>query len=136
MSVVIFTDGGARGNPGPAGAGAVILKDGEEIGHVSKFLGIQTNNIAEYEALFLALETAHKILGSPLQGVTVKMDSELIVKQMKGEYRVKNPGLKIQHQKIKEIISEGFPRITFMHVRREQNERADAYANEAMDRGS
>ncbi len=136
MSVVIFTDGGARGNPGPAGAGAVILKDGEEVAHVSKFLGVQTNNIAEYEALYLALEAAHKVLGSPLENVSVKMDSELIVKQMKGEYRVKHPGLKVQHQKVKEIISEGFPHITFTHVRREQNERADAYANEAMDRGS
>lgn len=135
MSITIFTDGGARGNPGPAGAGATIQKDGAEIGHVSKFLGTQTNNWAEYEALRLALQTAHNILGSPVtETVTVKMDSELIVKQMKGEYRVKDPELKKQNERVRLLILESFPRIEFVHVRRELNKRADQLANEAMDR--
>lgn len=135
--ITIFTDGGARGNPGPAGAGAAIYKDEKEIGSVSKFLGKQTNNWAEYEALRLALETAHKLLGSPVgQPVTIKMDSELIVKQMKGEYRVKDPELKKQHERVRLLILESFPKIEFVHVRRELNKRADELANDAMDRGT
>ena len=134
--ITIFTDGGSRGNPGPAGAGAAIYKGDKEIGSVSKFLGVQTNNWAEYEALVLALDTAHKLLGSPVTSlVTVKMDSELIVKQMKGEYKVKDPELKKQHMKVKTLIYESFPKIEFVHVRREFNERADELANDAMDRG-
>ncbi len=137
MAIVIYTDGGARGNPGPAGAGAAIYKGEKEIGHVSKFLGKQTNNWAEYEALRLALETAHKLLGSPVaQQVTVKMDSELIVKQMRGEYKVKDSELKKQNERVRMLILESFPKIEFVHVRRELNTRADELANEAMDRGT
>ena len=135
--ITIFTDGGARGNPGPAGAGAAIYKGEKEIGHVSKFLGHQTNNWAEYEALRLALLTAHKLLGSPVTSqVTVKMDSELIVKQMKGEYKVKDPELKKQNERVRTLIYESFPKIEFVHVRREMNKRADELANNAMDRGA
>lgn len=134
--ITIFTDGGSRGNPGPAGAGAAIYRGDKEIGSVSKFLGVQTNNWAEYEALVLALDTAHKLLGSPVTSlVTVKMDSELIVKQMKGEYKVKDPELKKKHARVRELILESFPKIEFVHVRREFNERADELANDAMDRG-
>ncbi len=133
--ITIFTDGGSRGNPGPAGSGAVIYQDGVEIGHVSKYLGIQTNNFAEYEALILALETTHKLLGSPVsEPVTVKMDSELIVKQMKGEYKVKHPELKKKHEKVRLLIMEAYPKIKFVHVPREENKVADQYANDAMDR--
>ena len=134
--ISIYTDGGARGNPGPAGAGAVILKGGKEVGHVSKYLGEQTNNFAEYEALILALDKAAKLFKSPLEAVTVYMDSELIVKQMKGEYRVKNPELKKQHERVRLLIMKSFPSITFEHVRREKNTVADQYANDAMDRKS
>ncbi|MBY0539501.1 ribonuclease HI family protein [Patescibacteria group bacterium] len=135
--VTIFTDGGSRGNPGPAGSGAVIYKDDVEIAHVSKYLGIQTNNFAEYEALILALQTTHKVLGSPVTApVTIKMDSELIVKQMKGEYKVKHPVLKEKHQEVRLLIMESFPNIKFQHVPREENKVADQYANDAMDRGS
>lgn len=135
--ITIYTDGGSRGNPGPAGAGAAIYKGEKEIGSVSKFLGTQTNNWAEYEALILALEMTHRLLGSPVTTqVTVKMDSELIVKQMKGEYRVKNPVMKLKHQRVRELILESFPKIEFVHVRRELNSRADELANDAMDRGA
>lgn len=136
-AVTIFTDGGSRGNPGPAGSGAVIYQNDVEIGHVSKYLGIQTNNFAEYEALILALEATHKLLGSPVAAeVTVKMDSELIVKQMKGEYKVKHPELKKKHEKVRLLIMEAFPKIKFVHVPREENKVADQYANDAMDRGA
>lgn len=134
--VTIFTDGGSRGNPGPAGSGAAIYHGEKEIAHVSKYLGVQTNNFAEYEALILALETTHKVLGSPVtEHVTVKMDSELIVRQMKGEYKVKNPVLKEKHARVRMLIMESFPNIKFQHVPREQNKVADQYANDAMDRG-
>ena len=134
--IYIYTDGGARGNPGPAGAGAVVYKDGTEVAHVSAFLGTQTNNWAEYEALILALRAAHNLLGSPIAApVVVRMDSELMVKQMKGEYRVKAKELKKQHEKVQNLISEAFPDIVFEHVPREENKTADQYANDAMDRG-
>jgi ribonuclease HI len=133
-NVVIYTDGGARGNPGPAGAGAVIYKGKKKIADVSEYLGRQTNNWAEYEALILALTLARDELGT-VKGVEVRMDSELIVKQMKGEYRVKNLDLKEKHARVKDLISESFPGITFTHVRREKNKEADKNANDAMDRG-
>ncbi len=132
--ITMYTDGGWRGNPGPAGAGAVIYRDGVEIAHVSKFLGIRTNNWAEYEALVEVLNVAHKILGSPVtEHVSVRMDSELIVKQMKGQYRVKDPELKKQHERVRLRIMESFPSISFTHVPRAQNAVADQYANDAMD---
>lgn len=135
MAVVIYTDGGARGNPGPAGAGAVIYKGKKKIGDVSEFLGYRTNNWAEYEALILALTLARDELGGLVKDVEVRMDSELIVKQMKGEYKVKNPDMKEKHARVKELIAESFPGITFTHVRREKNKEADQNANDAMDRG-
>lgn len=136
MAITIFTDGGARGNPGPSGAGAVIYKGKSLIAEVSEFLGHQTNNFAEYEALLLALEATRAELGSPVkEQVTVKMDSELIVRQMTGVYKVKDATLKIKHAAAKEMIRESFPQIEFKHVRREENTEADKLANDAMDRG-
>ncbi len=135
MSIVIYTDGGARGNPGPAGAGAVIYKGKKKIAEVSEFLGKQTNNFAEYEALLLALEATREELGSPVKDkVMVKMDSELIVRQMVGMYKVKDAVLKLKYTAAKKMIHESFPKIEFMHVRRELNKEADALANDAMDR--
>lgn len=133
--VVIYTDGGARGNPGPAGAGAVIYKGKKKIADVSEYLGHRTNNWAEYEALVLALDATRTALGSPLSNVAVRMDSELIVRQMNGQYKVKNPDLKEKHLRVKGIIAESFPGITFTHVPREKNKEADKNANDAMDRG-
>ncbi len=134
MSVTIFTDGGSRGNPGPAAAGAVVYQGVEKVATVSQFLGTRTNNYAEYEALLLALEAARSTLGSPVKAaVTVKMDSELIVRQMLGVYKVKDPTLKLKHAAAQAIIHESFPRISFVHIRREFNAEADALANAAMD---
>ncbi|MEK7613277.1 MAG: ribonuclease HI family protein [Patescibacteria group bacterium] len=134
--IVIYTDGGSRGNPGPSGAGAVVYEGEKEIGTVSKFLGIQTNNFAEYEALILALKCAHRAVKNlDEHEVLIRMDSELIVKQMKGEYRVKAPVLKEKYMEIKAYIARHALRVHFEHVRREYNTRADELANHAMDKG-
>ncbi len=134
QTIYLYTDGGSRGNPGPAGAGAVVYEGDREVASASKFLGIQTNNVAEYEALLLALTIAHqKIKNSESRRVVVRMDSELIVKQMNGEYRVKNPALKKKYDDVRAMILRYFPNLTFEHVRREYNARADELANHAMD---
>lgn len=136
--ITIFTDGGARGNPGPAGSGAVVKDlDGMNVASISAYLGHQTNNWAEYEALILALRATIDVFGTPVpHSVVVKMDSELIVRQMTGQYKVKNPGLKMQHMKVRELIVMSFPDISFKHIRREENSEADQLANDAMDRSA
>ena len=131
MPAIIYTDGGARGNPGPAGAGAVILQDGNVLAEISEFLGTQTNNVAEYTALVLALK---KALQLGLADVEVRMDSELIVKQMQGEYKVKNAGLKPLFLEVVNL-SKKFSSFHISHVRREENSAADSLANQAMDAG-
>jgi ribonuclease HI len=139
MRFTIHADGGARGNPGPAGAGAVVRDEyGSTVASVSKFLGHRTNNFAEYEAVILAFEELLKLvpaLERELTDVSVKMDSELVVKQMKGEYKVKHPVLKEQHARLGQVLA-AFGTVSFAHVRREENGDADALANEAMDRGA
>jgi len=138
MNFTIHTDGGARGNPGPSGAGAVIRdENGNTVAVVSKFLGHRTNNFAEYEAVILAFDALAKFVPEKKHTnaqVLVKMDSELIVKQMQGIYRVKHPVLRQQQAKLKERMT-AFGNISFTHVPREQNKDADFLANEAMDRG-
>ena len=140
QKIAIYTDGGARGNPGPAGAGAVITdSEAGVLREVSKFLGHQTNNVAEYEAVILALEELKKIIPKAKRKtveVVVKMDSELVVRQMAGKYQVKEPKLFPQYMKIHNIRVAEFPKLTFMHIRREQNKDADRLANEAMDKGA
>ncbi len=136
MHYTIHADGGARGNPGPAGAGAVIRDEqGSIVASVSKFLGRRTNNFAEYEAVILALEALEALVPEEKRAQTevlVKMDSELVVKQMLGVYRVKHPVLQVQQKKLKERIAV-FGTVTFTHVPRAQNKDADFLANEAMD---
>ena len=130
---IINTDGGARGNPGPAGAGVVIKKSGKIIAEVKKYLGDnKTNNWAEYEALIIGLTEAkkHGLSGKSLE---VRMDSELIVKQMQGLYKVKDVNLKLQNKKVRELIAADFPDTIFVHVRREENAEADKLVNEALD---
>lgn len=132
MSIVINTDGGARGNPGPAALGFVIRKDGEVVAARGEFLGDSlTNNWAEYQALIRALEEA-LLLGFDGEAVEVRMDSELIVKQMKGEYKVKHPDLKPLNTRVRELV-ERFGDVQFVHVRRAENKDADALVNEALD---
>ncbi|MBI3572235.1 ribonuclease HI family protein [Candidatus Kaiserbacteria bacterium] len=139
MQFTIHADGGARGNPGPAGAGAVIRDElGTIIGSVSKFLGHQTNNFAEYEAVIAALEELFTLVPAGKRAATqvvVKMDSELVVKQMNREYKVKHPNLKAQHARLIQLAG-AFTSVSFVHVPREQNSDADQLANDAMDRGA
>ncbi len=136
--ILIYTDGGSRGNPGSSGAGAVVkAPNGENAASVSAYLGKRTNNWAEYEALILALRAAVDAFGSPMpHPVEVRMDSELIVRQMKGEYKVKHPDLREKHTIVRMLIEASFPSISFRHIPREENAEADQLANDAMDRGS
>lgn len=136
--LIIYTDGGARGNPGPSGAGAVITDErGTVLKEVSSFLGVRTNNWAEYEAVIQALTEAKKIIPKERRKsitIEVRADSELIVKQLRGEYQIKEETLFPQFIKVWNLRVAEFPHIVFTHVRREQNSAADALANKAMDR--
>ena len=133
MAIVAYIDGGARGNPGPAGYGVRIEDEhGTLINEFNGFLGTSTNNVAEYNGLLAALryaqENGHRV-------VHIKSDSELLVKQMRGEYRVKNAGLQPLYNQAR-TIALGLDRIVYEHVRREQNKDADRLANLAMDLGT
>ena len=135
--IYTYTDGGSRGNPGPSGAG-VFICDGEKnaLKEVAKFLGVGTNNMAEYQAVVIALKTLKKMYGEKTQEMhfEVRMDSELIQRQLTGVYKVKDAGLRVHFESIKKMITTDFPHMTFVHVRREQNKDADRLANEAMDK--
>jgi ribonuclease HI len=124
-------DGGARGNPGPGALGyALFDPEGREVEARGEYLGPVTNNVAEYRALISGLEAAARHRSDPLR---VHMDSELVVRQMTGQYRVKNLGLKALHQQAKEALSK-LGRVRWASVPREQNARADALVNQALDR--
>lgn len=130
MSWQLFTDGGSRGNPGP-GACAYVLIDtaGNLPEKCGKYLGIVTNNQAEYAGILEGLGAAKA------RGVTdleCFLDSELVVKQVRGEYRVKDPGLKIAHAKVLKLAA-GFKKISFTHVPREKNKIADKVVNDTLD---
>ena len=130
--IIIYTDGGARGNPGPAGAGAVIIADEETI-ELKQFLGAhRTNNWAEYEAVALALQEA-KRRGLAGRAVEVRLDSQLVGQQLSGNWKIKEPSLKEQWTKVRALIASDFPKITFTYVPREQNKEADRLVNEAVD---
>jgi ribonuclease HI len=130
-STTFFIDGGSRGNPGPAGYGVAVKNAGDEtIATLSKFLGIQTNNYAEYSALLAALDYATR---HHLAHIRVFSDSELLVRQMTGKYKVKSPDLRPLFEQARETALQ-IPRFEIEHVRRELNREADALANEAMDR--
>ncbi len=135
----IHADGGSRGNPGPAGAGAVIRDEfGNVVGSVSEFLGKRTNNFAEYEAVILAFQLLMKLVPEGKRSeteVTVKLDSELVVKQVNKLYKVKHPTMKEQFARLAQVAA-AFKKVSFTHVPRAENSDADALANEAMDRGS
>ena len=131
--IVIFSDGGARGNPGPAGVGAVLYDENKKIiATISQFLGVATNNQAEYQALILALEKASKLKAKE---IVCYLDSELVVRQLNREYKVKNKDLAPLFLKIHNLSLQ-FNKISFFHIPREQNQVADKLANEAMDRGA
>jgi len=128
---VLRCDGGARGNPGPAAIGYVLLDPaGKVVETRSDYLGTATNNVAEYRALIAGLEGAAKHGANPL---TVYMDSELVARQMTGEYKVKNEGLKPLHLEARAAVAR-LPKVSFRTVRREENALADRLVNETLDR--
>lgn len=124
------TDGGARGNPGPAGAGIVLeAADGSLIAQGGRFLGVATNNVAEYQAIIWGLETAVEL---GVRRLTVLCDSELVVRQLTGVYRVKNANLRPLFLRAVSLLKQ-FESCEVRHVRREENAVADALVNEAID---
>jgi ribonuclease HI len=129
MELTMYTDGASRNNPGEAGAGAFILKDGCPVEKIARYLGKTTNNIAEYTAAILGLEYAVKQGASK---VRLFADSELLVKQLKGEYKVKNEGLKPLHSRAKELIAK-IGSVEVQYIPREMNKEADALANKAIN---
>ena len=132
-TIRIFCDGGSRGNPGPAGVGAVVLDASVEpprlLASVSETIGIATNNVAEYTALIRGLETAADF---EAQRVEVRADSQLLIRQLEGRYRVKHAGLVPLHRRAQELL-RGYREVDLQHVRREENTEADALVNAALD---
>ncbi len=126
----LFTDGASRGNPGQAGAGAVLLdEDGKETATVSTYLGICTNNVAEYQALLLGLQ---KALQHGCTELTIALDSELIVRQIQGRYQVKHHNLRPLFAEVRQLLAH-FDRWSVTHVPRAQNARADQLANRGVE---
>lgn len=128
-SAIANVDGGSRGNPGPAGYGVRIEREDGTVVELKESIGSTTNNVAEYRGLLAALAWA---AGHGVETLHVRSDSQLLVKQMRGEYRVKHPGLQPLHQEARGLVRR-LGRVTFEHVRRELNAEADRLANEAMD---
>jgi ribonuclease HI len=129
MNYTIYTDGACRGNPGPSGAGGVILdSSGVVVAEIKEYLGIATNNVAEYQALRLTLE--HAIL-LEIKNVSVFMDSKLVVEQILGNWQIKNNVLREINEQIRDLIAN-FDTISFTHVYRNFNKHADRLANEAI----
>src|SRR4249919_767266 len=130
--LIAHSDGGARGNPGPAGYGVSIEDEaGRKVAALSEYLGHQTNNFAEYQGLIAALEYA---IGHGHKALKVVSDSELLVRQIKGIYKVKNSTLQELHDRAKELIAR-MEWFSIGHAFREQNQEADQLANDAMDKG-
>jgi ribonuclease HI len=130
-TAVLYIDGAAKGNPGPAGCGVVILFGGVSIFSGGFFLGKATNNVAEYQGLLRGLDEAAKLKIGSLE---IRSDSELLVRQMNGQYKIKAPNLKPLWKRAKDAAA-GFQSVSFMHVPREENNAADGLANKAVKAG-
>lgn len=130
MKAILYSDGASRGNPGLAGAGAVLLDaDGRVIAELTKFLGVTTNNVAEYEGFIIGLEEAKR---RGVDDLDARMDSKLVVEQMRGRWRIKHPNMKPLALKAGALFAT-FPTRTIAHVPREENAIADALSNRAID---
>ena len=129
MEITLYTDGASRNNPGEAGAGVHVIQDGKPADGLARYLGVTTNNIAEYTAAIIGLEHAISI---GAKRVKLFADSELMVKQINGQYKVKNEGLKPLHAKVKDLIAR-IGCVEVQYIRREMNKEADALANKAID---
>ena len=128
--MIVSCDGASRGNPGPAGAGAQIVDDdGVVLAEVAEGIGETTNNVAEYRAVIRGLERARELGASD---VLLRSDSQLLINQLTGRYRVKTPHLQPLHRRVRELAA-GFGSIEFEHVRRERNVEADRLANQGVD---
>lgn len=129
-SAIIYSDGGSRGNPGPSASGFVIMTEGNEVvSEGGAYLGITTNNVAEYQAVYLGLERAQEL---GVRVVDFRMDSLLVVNQMNGLWKIKHPDLAVIHHRIHELASK-FEKVSFSHVRREYNKLADGVVNKVLD---
>ena len=130
MRLVVHVDGGARGNPGPAAAGAVIsTPDGEVLDEAAEVIGVATNNVAEYRGVLLGLSRARELGATEVEVVN---DSELVARQLTGAYKVKHPDLKPLHAATRQALAD-FERWSVRSVPRAQNARADALVNRALD---
>ena len=130
MRATLFADGGSRGNPGPAASGAVLVAgDGAILREVGEYLGVATNNVAEWRALLSGLEAAQEL---GIRELDVRLDSELVVRQLRGEYRVKHPDLIPLHSRARRLMS-GFTHLDIRHVPRAENKLADAVVNRCLD---
>lgn len=130
MKATLYADGGSRGNPGPAASGAVLYgEDGEVLEEIGTFLGVTTNNVAEWTALIEGLKAA---LARGVDDIRVRLDSELVVRQLDGAYRVKHPGLIPLHAEAKTLLRK-FAHHDVQHVRRNANKAADALVNQVLD---
>ena len=131
--IEIYVDGGSRGNPGPSGVGVVILDaNGKRLKDVSKYIGEATNNIAEYSALLYGLEEALILRADE---IVVNLDSELVAKQLTGDYRVKDPGLKPLFERAINML-KSFKDFEIRHIEREKNKEADKLVNRAINLAS
>lgn len=126
----LFADGGSRGNPGPAASAAILLdREGETIEEIDAYLGVATNNVAEWTALLLGLQAAKK---RGIRRLAIRLDSELVVKQLRGEYRVKHAGLQPLYEQARALV-RSFEAIDVAHVPRKQNAQADRLVNRVLD---
>lgn len=137
--IIAYTDGGARNNPGPAGIGIQIQDvEGTVLKEVSQFIGNSTNNFAEYMGVLTALQTMEKMFGAKSNEMEfeIRLDSELVKKQLNAEYQIKEPGLVPFFIEIHNMRVSHFPNLTLTYITREKNKEAGRLANEAMDRGN
>ncbi len=130
VEATLFADGGSRGNPGPAASAAVLIDPGGELlEEIGAYLGVATNNVAEWTALVLGLEAAAK---RGIRRLAVRLDSELVVKQLRGEYRVKHAGLQPYYRRAQQLV-RSFAEVEVRHVRRNENKLADGLVNRVLD---
>lgn len=143
MKIKVFSDGGARGNPGPAGIGVVIRFGEDDVKHISKYIGEKTNNQAEYTAVIEALKWLIKNPPSTLDNENAEeedweieffLDSQLVVEQLNGRYKIKNEGLKPLYSEIRELIMDLGGKVSFRYIPREENVEADKLVNQALDK--
>lgn len=131
MSLIIHTDGGSRNNPGDAGIGATIDHDGVRVAEISEFIGTQTNNFAEYTAVIRSLEKCVE-LDLTHESIAFRLDSKLVVEQVQGNWKIKEPTLRPLVARVRELARQ-FPHVSFTHIPRAKNKDADRLVNEAID---